>query len=455
MMTDVSTIEPLLRAMPAAVFIATDGALAPMNPAAEALLADESEDLAPARPPDLERLLDRAEPSFEFAWGRRDLRVRTWPLPDGRRGVMVAAAGRPPPRPDDALWADMVRRSPAPAVFARLTPGDVRASPIIAANHGARVYGCRTARDPVSRPLAEFLEPWFDGSAWKSLEALTVSPHRVHAFRAGGDRLPVRIRACFDGHRLGVVLEDIAYEVRLERSLAQLAEALSAHRRDQAELGRDMAERIQGPIEILTRCVEARMQAAAWPEVGELTGACLALTRALDGLGGSDDITACPVALSGVVGHLLDDLAEELEAARAKVTMGRLPVVWGLEADLDLVLRTLLRHAIETDGVGSGACRLHIGASATRVGWRIAIHCDAGPAGPDAEVSSALAVGLRQAVIGGGLPLARCRRIIQQHGGRMGVFADGDSRAIWFEWPGQARTTTAPPPPAPITDSMS
>jgi signal transduction histidine kinase len=141
-----------------------------------------------------------------------------------------------------------------------------------------------------------------------------------------------------------------------------------------------------------------------------------------------------PVDLGTVLGDVVEDLAAPL--AKATVIVGDLPTVVGDAVQLRAVLQNLVANAakftrgdepphIEVDGVLRGDR------------WRIEV-CDRGPGIPPDQqerVFQPLAR-VNEDVEGSGIGLTTCRRIVEAHGGRIGLTdSPYGGTCAWFELP--------------------
>ena len=149
-------------------------------------------------------------------------------------------------------------------------------------------------------------------------------------------------------------------------------------------------------------------------------------------LGG--ELSRVPVDLASVVADVRDDLAAAL--AGATVEVGDLPGVTGDPVQLRAVVQNLVGNAAKFTLPGEKA-RIEIGAVREAGGWRIEI-CDHGrgiaPEQRD-RVFQPLAR-VDESVEGSGIGLATCRRIVEAHGGQIGLddSPSGGTRA-WFRLP--------------------
>lgn len=141
-----------------------------------------------------------------------------------------------------------------------------------------------------------------------------------------------------------------------------------------------------------------------------------------------------PVELAKVVADVLEDLAVPL--ADATVLVGELPTVAGDAVQLRAVVQNLVANAAKFTRPGASPY-IEIDAVARSDRWRIEI-CDRGPGIPADQrdrVFQPLAR-IDEEVEGSGIGLSTCRRIIEAHGGRIGLAdAPYGGTCAWFEVP--------------------
>jgi signal transduction histidine kinase len=135
---------------------------------------------------------------------------------------------------------------------------------------------------------------------------------------------------------------------------------------------------------------------------------------------------------------LIDDVLVDLEAALAgaTVSVGPLPTVRGDEVQLRSLLQNLLGNAAKFRVPGR-AVEIAVTAHRAGSGCRIEV-TDNGPGVPEAgreRVFEPLARAT-SSVDGSGIGLATCRRVVEAHGGRIGLAeAPGGGTTAWVELP--------------------
>lgn len=146
------------------------------------------------------------------------------------------------------------------------------------------------------------------------------------------------------------------------------------------------------------------------------------------------ELQRVPVDLAAVLQDVREDLAAPL--ANATVVVGELPTVTGDPTQLRAVLQNLVANAAKFTRPGQPA---HIEVDGSRIGerWRIEV-CDRGPGIPEDQKERVFQPLARidEEVEGSGIGLSTCRRIIEAHGGRIGLTnAAYGGTCAWFELP--------------------
>jgi PAS domain S-box-containing protein len=144
------------------------------------------------------------------------------------------------------------------------------------------------------------------------------------------------------------------------------------------------------------------------------------------------------VAVEPVVRGVLQDLGAAIEDSRARVAVEIPPVaeVRAGEYGLALVLQNLITNALKFSGEDEP--RIEVSARNSNDSWRIAVR-DHG-VGIDPSESERIFEPFRRGststVPGTGLGLTTCRRIVERHGGAIGVEPHpGDGTEFWFTLP--------------------
>jgi len=144
------------------------------------------------------------------------------------------------------------------------------------------------------------------------------------------------------------------------------------------------------------------------------------------------------VDLGAVAAEVIADRTDRLDPDPHRVTLGPLPVVSGDPGMLRQVFDNLVGNALKYTAPGEPP-RVTVGAGRTDVGWRIEV-ADRGIGIPPDERDGVFDAFHRGAAAGGfsgsGLGLAICRRIVERHGGMIGVRDNpGGGSVFWFTLP--------------------
>ncbi|HYF73628.1 MAG TPA: GAF domain-containing sensor histidine kinase [Nocardioides sp.] len=146
------------------------------------------------------------------------------------------------------------------------------------------------------------------------------------------------------------------------------------------------------------------------------------------------ELQRVPVDLREVLADVRADLAVALEGAT--LLEGDLPTVEGDPVQLRAVLQNLVANALKFTRPGEPA---HVEVDSVRVrdGWRVEV-CDRGPGVPADQRDRVFAPLARidESKEGSGIGLSTCRRIVEAHGGRIGLTdAAYGGTCAWFELP--------------------
>jgi len=136
----------------------------------------------------------------------------------------------------------------------------------------------------------------------------------------------------------------------------------------------------------------------------------------------------------------LENLDEAIAAAKPQIERGSLPEVRADEAQLTLLFQHLIDNALKFRG--DSALRISIGAERRDGGWRF--HVRDNGIGLEPRFGERIFVIFqrlhpRERYPGNGVGLAICKRIVERHGGRIGVASrPGEGAEFSFTLPGAA-----------------
>ena len=215
---------------------------------------------------------------------------------------------------------------------------------------------------------------------------------------------------------------------------------ITARKRDEAELLRSHAELerfadiaahdLREPlmaITQLTALLERGVDSQRAEIVTHLRAAAAHGSRLVDGLldlarVGRGAPPAEPVDLRRVIEDLRDTLAPQIEAAGARVEIGLLPTVVGVEGELARVFQNLLANALKFRG--EAAPVVAVSAARSPREWTLTV-ADNGPGVSERNRERIFELFARGQVDGEapgtGLGLAVCRKVVELHGGRIWV----------------------------------
>jgi PAS domain S-box-containing protein len=272
--------------------------------------------------------------------------------------------------------------------------------------------------------------------------------NRVHA-RGGELRWGQFVnRAFFDEHgqliEFQVVARDVTERRRLDERLAQKSEDLARSNRDLERFAYVAAHDLQEPLrmvnsygQLLIRRYGGQLDTEAQEFLNFMVDGgrrAQALIRALLTLA-QLDTQAQPmqaVALDEVLDHVLVQLRQLIGSSGAAITRDALPTVTGDARQLGQLLSNLIVNAIKFRA--SAAPELHVGASRSKGCWYITVS-DNG-IGIAAQYFDRIFVifqrlNLRSEHEGTGIGLAICQRVVERHGGKIGVASEPGRGSIF------------------------
>ena len=307
-------------------------------------------------------------------------------------------------------------------------------------------------------------------AAWRRLVGSdTVQTVELRYRRPDGSVVWVRGHAAAlrdGGHEAGVVgtVEDVTERHRLDAALAERTEALARSNAELEQFAYVASHDLQEPLrmvtsygQLLVRRHGERLDAEAHEfldfivdggrRAQALVGDLLGLARV-----SSQAQPFEPVPLGAVLAQALRGLRLAVDESQAVVTHDEpLPTVHGDRRQLVQLLHNLLANALKFRG--DTPPRVHVGASRVGGRWRIRVTDNGIGIAPQHHGRVFVMfqrLHPREAHGGTGIGLAICKKVVERHGGRIGVeSAPGQGSAFWFTLP------DAPAPAAAASEARS
>jgi PAS domain S-box-containing protein len=237
--------------------------------------------------------------------------------------------------------------------------------------------------------------------------------------------------------------------VDLERSNTDLEQFAYAASHDLAEPLRA----ISGPVSLLSRRYAGQLDKDADMFIGFAVDGCERMQALIDDLltysrVGRIEGKAATVDVDALVrGGLLDGLRQIIDEHGAQVTIDALPSVAGEGSQLKQVFQNLIANAVKFARPGVPPA-VHLGAERVGNSWRFTVS-DNG-IGIDLRHRDRVfgmfkRLHSREAYPGTGIGLALCKKIVERHGGVIGVEdgPDGVGSTFWFTLPIEEMETAA------------
>lgn len=146
------------------------------------------------------------------------------------------------------------------------------------------------------------------------------------------------------------------------------------------------------------------------------------------------------VQLARLANEVVEDLGPQLCESGVEVVVAELPTVSGDEAQLRALLLNLVANSMKFTRPGISP-RITISGRRVRDHWHIEV-ADNGIGVPEEQRSTVfdlLARGGHDSVAGSGIGLATCKRIVEAHGGQIGLQPSVDGGTlVWFALPDSA-----------------
>jgi PAS domain S-box-containing protein len=257
----------------------------------------------------------------------------------------------------------------------------------------------------------------------------------------------VVITALFDADGTHVGFGKVTRDLTERRALQQdLLRSNADLQRFAALAAHDLAEplrTISGFVDLLERRYAGELPAGAMPFLEQIVSGVSRMDALIEALLGYARAGELPpgeqyVALAPVVFTVLSDLQAAIDAARADVTVdvSAEAEVRAGEHGLALVLQNLISNALKFSN--GPAPTVAVAARARKTMWRISVR-DHGPGIAPADLETIFEPFRRASDSGApgtGLGLTTCRRIVERHGGSIGVESrPGEGSEFWFTLP--------------------
>jgi light-regulated signal transduction histidine kinase (bacteriophytochrome) len=311
------------------------------------------------------------------------------------------------------------------------------------------LYGI-TEEVAIGQPMAQLLAG-FQTAPVLSPRAVRASPVVVE-----GSRFDVYDA---DGTMLGsaTIAHDISARLAVEEQLALTRRELEAKNRWLERSNSDLEEfayiashdlseplrAISGMVSLLARRYEGQLDADADEFIGFAVDGCQRLRRMIDDLlafsrAGRVDLTITDVALGDLVAASLRALAPQVTATGATVDVGELPILRADATQLAQVVQNLLSNAMKFHQPDQ-APEVRVRAEREATQWRIEVSDDG--IGIDEQYRERIfrmfqRLHPAEEFGGTGIGLAISKRIVERHGGHIGVTSNRSGGAtFWIALP--------------------
>ncbi|MGV2288711.1 CHASE3 domain-containing protein [Trinickia sp. YCB016] len=266
----------------------------------------------------------------------------------------------------------------------------------------------------------------------------------LYGLRRDGTEMPIEIGLnpieTSEGMFVLSAIADITERKRAETNLRRRTEELARSNEDLEQFAyvasHDLQEPLRavaGPLQLLQRRYQGQLDSRADEFIGHAVDGATRMQALIDDLlvysrVGRPDDARQPTDCSQVLDQALKNLSALVQESGAQVTRDALPVVRALPTQLLLLFQNLVGNAIKFRRP-DGPVHIHVGARAEEDGWRLWVK-DNG-IGIDPQYFERIflifqRLHTRREYPGTGIGLALCKRIVEQHGGRIWVESGQD-----------------------------
>ena len=267
------------------------------------------------------------------------------------------------------------------------------------------------------------------------------------------------------GYHAGVVgtVEDITQKRLLDQALAHKTAELARSNQDLERFAYVASHDLQEPLRMVTsygQLLVRRHQAGLNAEAQEFLQFMVdggqraqALIRDLLSLARIDSqpLPWQAVTLDTVLADALQQLRLQVQEAGATITHAALPTVMADARQMGQLLGNLISNALKFRAAAT-APAIHLAATRQAGGWRISVRDNGVGIEPkyfDRIFVMFQRLHLRSEHDGTGIGLAICKRVVERHGGRIGVESEpGCGSTFWFTLPDH-NSPLMPPQPEP------
>jgi PAS domain S-box-containing protein len=272
----------------------------------------------------------------------------------------------------------------------------------------------------------------------------------LFALRKDGSEVPVEIglNPVTTSEEVFVLaaIVDIAERKRAEQELIRRTEELARSNHDLEQFAyvasHDLQEPLRavaGPLQLLQRRYHGQLDARADEFIAHAVDGATRMQKLIEDLlaysrvgrsGAVKELTECSAALD----QALKSLSVVLQESNAQISRVALPVVMGIPTQLALLFQNLIGNAIKFRRVDQPV-RIEINARRARDEWIISVR-DNG-IGIEPQYFERIfmifqRLHSRAEYPGTGIGLALCKRIVEQHGGRIWVESAPDGGSTFF-----------------------
>lgn len=311
-------------------------------------------------------------------------------------------------------------------------------------NHAAeKMYGW-TAAEVLGKSLRNLLETKYPEGSFETVRRHFLANEywqgRVWQHRKDGTQIPILSTVTAikddDGRIIGAVAvnRDITDQIEIEETLREQTRSLAARNEDLAQFAYAASHDLQEPLRMITVYLQLLSQRygdqldkdAEQYIAYAVDGAARMRQLIIDLLAyakvGRNDQAFTVVSLEAVLRQVLANLELPIQESHVTITNEPLPIVWAAKTQMVQLFQNLLSNAIKFRNQTNP--QIHITARQDETQWIIQI-TDNG-IGIDPKLSEKIFVifqrlHTRQEYPGTGIGLAICKKIVQNHGGTIGV----------------------------------